>query len=102
MATDITAQPLSPAGSHLAGILVESMDALLQETVEALEGDDRAALALLQTRTGGHGPAMAALRSGYLEADRGIPVAERARLLSVLGSAETFFWSLNRLVSLKA
>ena len=102
MATDITAQPLSPAGRHLADILVESMDALLQETVEALQGDDREGLAQLQTRTGGHGPAMAGLRSGYLEADRGIPVAERARLLSVLGSAETFFWSLNRLVSLKA
>ncbi|SMH60150.1 Na/Pi cotransporter family protein [Azospirillum agricola] len=98
---ELGGEPLSPAGRSFADILVEALDAVLLESLAALGSGDTDDLRMMRSMIGDRGGAAARLRQGYLEADGGIPLTERTRLLAALGLAESALWELARLLNLR-
>jgi phosphate:Na+ symporter len=98
---ELGARPLSDAGRRFADILLEALDAVLLESLAALESGNVEDLRLIHGMVGDQGGAAARLRQSYLEADSDIPLNERARLLAALGQAESVLWGLGRLLSLR-
>ncbi|RJF83970.1 Na/Pi cotransporter family protein [Azospirillum cavernae] len=98
---ELGAAPLSEAGRRFADILLEALDAVLLETLAALESGDVDDLRMIHGMIGDQGGAAARLRQSYLESDSGIPLDERTRLLAALGQAESALWGLARLLTLR-
>lgn len=98
---ELGSEPLSPEGRRFADILVEALDAVLLESLDALASGEPEDLAMMRAMIGDRGGAAARLRQSYLESDGGIPLTERTRLLSALGLAESALWELARLLNLR-
>lgn len=98
---ELGGEPLSPEGRRFADILVEALDAVLLEALDALASGESEDLAMMRAMIGDRGGAAARLRQSYLESDGGIPLTERTRLLSALGLAESALWELARLLNLR-
>lgn len=81
---------------------IEALDALLGETVEALDKQDFKQLALLREMTSDRGPGLEAMRRRYLEDGDNFSVRDRQLMIKALGHIEGCIWSLNRLSQIGA
>lgn len=76
---------------------IEALDALLGETVDAMEKEDMKQLELLREMTSDRGPGLEAMRRRYLGDGEHFSVGERQFMIKVLGHIEGSIWALNRL-----
>ncbi len=93
--------PLSDGGQRFADILLEALDAVLLESLAALDSGNAEDLRMMHGLIGDRSGTAARLRQSYLNSDSDIPLNERARLLAALGLAESALWGVARLLALR-
>lgn len=93
--------PLSDGGQRFADILLEALDAVLLESLAALDSGNAEDLRMMHGLIGDRSGTAARLRQSYLNSDSDIPLNERARLLAALGLAESALWGVSRLLALR-
>lgn len=93
--------PLSDGGQRFADILLEALDAVLLESLAALDSGNAEDLGMMHGLIGDRSGTAARLRQSYLNSDSDIPLNERARLLAALGLAESALWGVARLLALR-
>ncbi|SDN80643.1 phosphate:Na+ symporter [Desulfonauticus submarinus] len=78
-------------------LLLESLEFLLLQAVDALAGDDRRDLEILRALTAVNSEAVKQVRSRYLEIGQNLDLQDKATLYKLSGLFERTVWLLNRL-----
>jgi phosphate:Na+ symporter len=84
----------------LRATIVETLDTLLLYAIDAAVGADADALAILETMTRNHGPAMERVRRKHLAASDQLTLNERNYVLVITSIFERAAWALRRFAKL--
>lgn len=91
-----SSERVSEGMKSLRETIVETLDTLLLFALDATAGDDADALAVLETMTRNHGPAMERIRRKYLAVSDQLALDERNYVLQITSIFERAAWALRR------